>query len=659
MINAASSDTFAFDCVCLIKALLWGWDGSLNTTNGGAVYKSNGVPDIGTEQIINVCTDVSTDFSNIKVGELLWMSGHVGIYIGDGLAVECTPAWKNCVQITCVRNINQSGNGHTWTKHGKLPYVEYCSDHTKSDEYGYCPNCGEKFSWTLDTTAAGIYTVIDPFTPRVEPYDKTDWMDRKFSLGSKVTVTGALINGRGNRWYEIKWGNNQTGYVYENQIQYSCGPITVKYNANGGSGAPGNQTKVYGSTLTLSSTKPTRAGYTFLGWSTSSTATSATYAAGGSYTSNASATLYAVWQKHTCNKGTYKYYWKAHPHYNCYECSLCGEITEARDEVNYVSSCETCNPPAPTYTITLNPSNGSCSVSTITVTEGVAIGTLPVPTRSGYIFEGWYTSGGTQITSSSTFTGNTTIYAVWNTDYVNIGEDFYAYLSNKSSGLGVSNINGNVQLGTAKVAASTWRFVRQSDGSYKILSALDNRAMDVYNNETEDFTNVWVYGENDTLAQRWFIRSVNGGYLLISANSGKALDVDDGNLTSGTNLQIYTINNTAAQIMSITKTPDPTISSSATSITLDVGESTTIWITKNGYYAEDWTFGSLPSNYNVGTACVSVIHKGKNSPQPKQNTAKNRGKKNILSNRRKARKKLYRNRHIQNCNDRIYHKSFT
>lgn len=70
---------------------------------------------------------------------------------------------------------------------------------------------------------------------------------------------------------------------------------TVKYNANGGTGAPAAQTKWYGTTLTLSTTKPTRAGYTFKGWSTSSSATSATYSAGGSYTANSAATLYAVW----------------------------------------------------------------------------------------------------------------------------------------------------------------------------------------------------------------------------------------------------------------------------------------------------------------------------------------------------------------------------
>ncbi|MCL2165397.1 MAG: FG-GAP-like repeat-containing protein, partial [Oscillospiraceae bacterium] len=71
---------------------------------------------------------------------------------------------------------------------------------------------------------------------------------------------------------------------------------TISYNANDGTGAPAAQTKWQDVALTLSSTRPTRSGYTFLGWSTSSTATTATYQPGGSYTANANVTLSAVWQ---------------------------------------------------------------------------------------------------------------------------------------------------------------------------------------------------------------------------------------------------------------------------------------------------------------------------------------------------------------------------
>lgn len=86
--------------------------------------------------------------------------------------------------------------------------------------------------------------------------------------------------------------SNVTATASWNIIQY-----TISYNANGGSGAPSAQTKNYGTNITLSSTVPTKNGYTFLGWSTSSTATSATYSAGGTYSTNASATLYAIWKK--------------------------------------------------------------------------------------------------------------------------------------------------------------------------------------------------------------------------------------------------------------------------------------------------------------------------------------------------------------------------
>lgn len=127
MIMSASADTFGFDCVCLIKGILWGWSGNKNLTYGGAKYCSNGVPDFGSDSIMNYCSGVSTNFKNIVPGEIVHMKGHVGIYIGDGLVVECSPAWKNKVQITACQNIakKKGYNNRKWTNHGKLRYIEY------------------------------------------------------------------------------------------------------------------------------------------------------------------------------------------------------------------------------------------------------------------------------------------------------------------------------------------------------------------------------------------------------------------------------------------------------------------------------------------------------------------------------------------------------
>lgn len=71
---------------------------------------------------------------------------------------------------------------------------------------------------------------------------------------------------------------------------------TITYNSNGGIGGPSHELKYHDTDITLSTIEPTRADYKFLGWSTSKTATSASYTAGGIFKENGSLTLYAVWQ---------------------------------------------------------------------------------------------------------------------------------------------------------------------------------------------------------------------------------------------------------------------------------------------------------------------------------------------------------------------------
>lgn len=130
MIRAAADKNppvYGFDCVCLIKGVLWGWSGNAAKPYGGAVYASNGVPDSGADTMITKCSGVSADFSGIVPGEAVWLPGHIGVYIGGGKVIECSPAFKNCVQVTACLNIGAiSGmNGRKWTKHGKLPYITY------------------------------------------------------------------------------------------------------------------------------------------------------------------------------------------------------------------------------------------------------------------------------------------------------------------------------------------------------------------------------------------------------------------------------------------------------------------------------------------------------------------------------------------------------
>lgn len=70
----------------------------------------------------------------------------------------------------------------------------------------------------------------------------------------------------------------------------------LSYNANGGSGAPSSQTVNKNTWFNLRTGVPTRSGYEFVGWNTSSTATAATYQPGGQARIVSNMTLYAVWK---------------------------------------------------------------------------------------------------------------------------------------------------------------------------------------------------------------------------------------------------------------------------------------------------------------------------------------------------------------------------
>ena len=98
--------------------------------------------------MFSLCTEASDDFSNIKFGEALWMAGHIGIYIGDGLAVECTPKWENRVQITACNCDVVGYNRRNWSKHGILPYVDYAAD--SNVQTIYAPGCTVSFESSVD-----------------------------------------------------------------------------------------------------------------------------------------------------------------------------------------------------------------------------------------------------------------------------------------------------------------------------------------------------------------------------------------------------------------------------------------------------------------------------------------------------------------------------
>ena len=139
MIDAAESDRFGFDCIGLIKAIAGNWNASLTANYGGTQVnkETNGIsyglahmPDYSADGLFNAnnkyMIGISKDFSKIKPGAVLHMDGHVGVYLGDGQVIECTPKWSNGVQISNLGNIgNVAGNYRLWSEYGYLPFVDY------------------------------------------------------------------------------------------------------------------------------------------------------------------------------------------------------------------------------------------------------------------------------------------------------------------------------------------------------------------------------------------------------------------------------------------------------------------------------------------------------------------------------------------------------
>ena len=199
---------------------------------------------------------------------------------------------------------------------------------------------------------------------------------------------------------------------------------TVSFDANGGTGTMADVTGISGSYTLPANGFTAPAGQQFKGWATSASGTVIT---GTSITVSTDTKLYAIWEPI----------------------------------------------PATEYTITFDVNGGSGTIPSQT-TSGQKLSSLPTATRSGsYSFDGWYTSGGTQITTAYVFSANTTVYAHW------------TYTGGSSSGVVSAptypitvdkSVNGSVSVsnGSAVKDASVTITVKPDKGyTLETLTALD------------------------------------------------------------------------------------------------------------------------------------------------------------------------------------------
>ena len=254
-----------------------------------------------------------------------------------------------------------------WATEKNVKRVDYLPGATYTEEYGttlYAVWIAETYKVTYNANGG-----------TGAPSEQTKTYDIPLTLSTTVpTRSGYVFMG----WAEIPEPDlavYNAGDEYTDERPLTLYAVwkktyTIKYDANGGSNAPNNQTKIEGITLTLSTDEPTREGYDFLGWAEDSNANIADYSKGGWYTNNAATTLYAVWDAHK-------------------------------------------------YTVSYDANGGTGAPSAQTKTYGtnLVLSTV-IPTKTGYDFVGWasnknaankdYSSGGIYTTED-----DTTLYAVW------------------------------------------------------------------------------------------------------------------------------------------------------------------------------------------------------------------------------------------------------
>ena len=208
------------------------------------------------------------------------------------------------------------------------------------------------------TKKQGESLTISTAKPTKTGYTFTSWNTKKDGTGTKYDIGASYTTDSDVTLY---------AQYKENTITY-----TVKYDANGGTGAPSNQTKTKGTDLVLSDIKPTKEGYIFVNWNTKKDGIGTSYNAGSKYTTEASVTLYAQYEK---------------------------ELNEEETK----------------YTITFYTNDGTTEKSTKVVNKGDKVVKPEDPTREGYTFDGWYDKkeNGKEYDFTKEVTSDISLYAYW------------------------------------------------------------------------------------------------------------------------------------------------------------------------------------------------------------------------------------------------------
>ncbi len=326
-----------------------------------------------------------------------------------------------------------------------------------TSDYTATFNPGAKPSYTVTYNANGG-------TNSGSTNKQTKWYGETLTLfkGTNFSKSGYTLFGWGTTSTQTEKSYSLEGNYTKNASDtlYALWKktITLTYSANGGSGAPNassytvyNDTKSH--TFTISATKPTRTGYKFLGWNTSSSAASAKYSAGDTISLSSNDTLYAVWERLTYTvsynpNGTSVTDMPAQQTKNYGVNLTLATNSPARPGHDFINWNTAANGSGTSYnraatysananlilyaqwqvkmySVSYNANKGSNPPATQAKTYGVNLTlTSSIPTRSGHNFTGWNTESdgtGTSYSPGQVYSANAsiTLYAQWEVAHQN------------------------------------------------------------------------------------------------------------------------------------------------------------------------------------------------------------------------------------------------
>ena len=226
-------------------------------------------------------------------------SSGVNVRSGAGTGYSIVGAASNGVSFT-VSKISGSWGYTTSIK---------CTNGTKSG-WVCLDNCSKQSSSSGGGSSSSYTTGTYTVTP-------TNGVNVRSGAGTGYSIVGAASKGTSFSVSKISgsWGytssikctnGTKSGWVSLSNCSKQGSTstttyYTLTYNANGGSNAPSSQKVTANTNFYLSSSRPTRSGYTFLGWTTDKNASSASYTPGQCVKINSNITLYAVWKSNTVN----------------------------------------------------------------------------------------------------------------------------------------------------------------------------------------------------------------------------------------------------------------------------------------------------------------------------------------------------------------------